>query len=385
MTSPVSAWFSMPIIVLMALTLAVRFAFLNTSTIDRLTTQALAFGWVGLVLRERSVQDLIGQIPKPLGDVALYQQLTFGCIVMIVQAIYGMSRLWDGVDPDTVRKRQKNYYAIGLALSAVIMVAGTPSRKAGQLIDQFLGWPAVVLWTAFYAPILVVSVIVARIFIRELREPDTTPRERALYGLTIFIAAVLALDGAATPLLTVNEVVTGSGSADPEMHVKSLTFFGAVVGSMVIGAVPVIAVLRARLGRDRISKNLKEIESMWRDLVTEFPDVQRTDEEVTDGPAHQLHRKIIEIHDALLRLSRWNPVVDADRTADVQVDADGLAAEMASAYKAKIAGVAPAERYELLKAISQHSEGQDLTAASDELVKVAQSWRKFRPRHARIS
>lgn len=385
MTSPVPAWISLPIVVLMALTLAVRFAFLNTSTIDRLTTQALVFGWVGFVLRERSVQDFIGRLPKPFGDVALYQQLTFCCIVMIVQAIYGMSRLWAGVDLETVRKRQKAYYAIGLAISGVIMVAGTPSRKAGELIDQYLGWPAVALWTAFYAPILVVALIVARIFIREMRQPDATPRERALYGLTVFIAAVLACDSAATPLLTISEVVMGSGSADPEMHVKSLTFFGAIVGSMVIGAVPVIVEVCARLGQDRISKNLKEIEWMWRDLTNEFPEVQRTDEEPTDSPAHQLHRKVIEIHDALLRLSRWNPIADDERAIDTTSGADGLAAEMGSAYLAKITGVAPAERYELLKVISQHSEGQDLTAASDELVKVARSWRELPPQHARLS
>lgn len=384
MTSPVTAWISLPIIVLMALTLAVRFAFLNTSTIDRLTTQALAFGLAGLTLRERGVQDFIGQLPKPLGDVALYQQLTFCCIVMIVQALYGMSRLWSGIDPDTVRRRQKTYYGIGLALSAVIIVAGTPSRKAGELIDQYLGWPAVVLWTAFYAPILFVSLIIARIFIREIRQPDTALRERALYLLAVIIAVALAFDGAITPMLTLNEVLTGSGSADPEMHTKSLTFFGAVASSLVIGAVPVLAVLRARLGQDRISKNLREVEVLWRDLTGEFPEVRRTDQEPTDDPALQLHRRVIEIHDALLRLSRWNSVDGEDEATNTTFSADNLAAEVAYAYAAKTSGSEPSENYELIKLMSQRSQGQDLTAASDDLVNVARSWRKFRPHPARF-
>jgi len=367
----------------MALTLVVRVAWLNSSIIDRLTTRSLIIGWFGLVLRERAVQDAIRQLPKPLGDVALFQQLTFCCIVMIVMTIYGMSRLWVGADPSTVWKRQRIYDAIGLALSAVILISGTPSRKAGELIDQYLGWPAVVLWTAFYAPLLYVAVAVMSIFVREARHPDTAVREKALYGLAIAIAVGLALVAVSTPILTLQEVLTGSGSADPEMHVKALTFFLAVAGSLIMGAVPVAAVLRAKLGQDRISKNLKEIELLWQDMTDQFPEVRTADSRQSD-PAMKLHRKIIEIHDAARRLSKWNASTLSTESDPLQLNAESIAAELAQAYAAKNAGQTPPERYELLTVLAQRSVAYDLTATSDDLVDVARAWRKLR-RHSAMS
>ena len=382
MTSPVPAWISWPILVLMALTLVVRVAWLNSSIIDRLTTRSLIIGWFGLVLRERAVQDAIRRLPKPLGDVALFQQLTFCCIVMIVMTIYGMSRLWIGADPSAVWKRQRIYDTIGFALSAVILISGTPSRKAGELIDQYLGWPAVVLWTAFYAPLLYVAVAVVRIFVRETRHPDTTVREKALYGLAIAIAVGLALVAVSTPILTFQEVLTGSGSADPEMHVKALTFFVAVAGSLIMGAVPVAAVLRAKLGQDRISKNLKEIELLWQDLTDQFPDVRRTDSRQSQfDPAMKLHRRIIEIHDAARRLSKWNAATSSREATSVKLSADNIAIELAEAYAAKTSGQVPPERYDLLMLLAQRSGAYDLTETSDELVDVARSWRKLRFQH----
>lgn len=382
MTSPVAAWLSWPIIGLMAITIVVRVAWLNSSIIDRLTTQSLVLGWIGLVLREEIVQEAIGRLPKPFGDVALYQQLTFCCMVMIVQAIYGMSRVWAGIDPDVVRARQKIYYTTGLGLCAIILVAGTPSRKAGQLIDEYLGWPAVVLWTAFYVPILFVSLTVLRVFAREIRQPDSAVRERALYGLAIVIAGVLAIDGAASPAVTIYEVLTGSGSADPEMRIKSLTFFGALAGSLVIGAVPVFTVLRTKVGQDRITRNLREIEVLWRDLTAEFPEVRRADDELAQDRALQLHRRIIEIHDALLRLSKWNP-----RKADAgtNLGAEGIAAEIGSAFSAKTRGDHQCEGYELLQLLTQRSQFQNLTATSDDVVAVARAWRNARARATHAS
>ncbi|KAA0922065.1 MULTISPECIES: DUF6545 domain-containing protein [Nocardiaceae] len=369
----------------MALTLVVRIAWLNSSIIDRLTTRSLVIGWFALVLRESAVQDAIRHLPKPLGDVALFQQLTFCCIVMVVMAIYGMSRLWVGSDPSAVWKRQRVYDAVGLALSAVILISGTPSRKAGELVDQFLGWPAVVLWTAFYAPILFVAVAVMRIFLGEARHPDTAVREKALYGLAIAIAVGLALVAVSTPILTFQEVLTGSGSADPEMHVKALTFFLAVAGSLIMGAVPVVAVLRAKLGQDRISRNLKEIERLWQDMTDQFPEVRTTDSRQSQSdPAMKLHRKIIEIHDAARRLSKWNASTLSIESDPLQLNAESIAAELAQAYAAKATGQVPPERYELLMVLAQRSGAYDLTATSDDLVEVARAWRKLR-RHSVMS
>lgn len=166
------------------------------------------------------------------------------------------------------------------------------------------------------------------------------------------------------------------------MHVKALTFFVAVAGSLIMGAVPVAAVLRAKLGQDRISKNLKEIELLWQDLTDQFPDVRRTDSRQSQfDPAMKLHRRIIEIHDAARRLSKWNAATSSREATSVKLSADNIAIELAEAYAAKTSGQVPPERYDLLMLLAQRSGAYDLTETSDELVDVARAWRKLRFQH----
>ncbi|BCF86337.1 hypothetical protein RQCS_58820 (plasmid) [Rhodococcus qingshengii] len=96
MTSPVTGWIAWPIILLLLTVIAIRFRLLNRSTTDRLINQALLFAAIGMLLREQLVEDVLSRYLGPLGDVDLLRQISFGFIVLIVQAIYGMAKLWAG-------------------------------------------------------------------------------------------------------------------------------------------------------------------------------------------------------------------------------------------------------------------------------------------------
>ncbi|MCX5042513.1 hypothetical protein OG921_04915 [Aldersonia sp. NBC_00410] len=372
MTSPVPGVIAWPVITLLVLLTIVRFALINSSITDRLINQALAFAAVGMLLREQATEDLLGRFPGPIGDIDLLRQLSFCAIIGIVQALYGIGKLWDGADPATAQKRQRRYYVVGLILSAVVLFAGTPARMQNVLIDQELTWSSAVLWCAFYAPILVCATLYLRLAVRELRAGDNTSREKAIYAANIGISGVLVFDAVVTPLNTIYEVISNTRSKDPEMHIKALTFFLATTAASLITIVPTVSALRVRFGRDRTGRNRRLLEPLWQDLTALFPEVVARDRLATDTEAARLHRMTIEIHDALLRLRPYaTPVAKHD---DVASPTAAAAVQVARAYTAKLHGTIPSNSGVQLDILTMPTKSTHLTAASDNLVDLARQW-----------
>lgn len=94
MTSPVTGWIAWPIIILLLVVTLTRFRLLNRTPTDQLINQALSFAAAAMLLREKVVEDVFARYLGPFGDVDLLRQISFGFIVLIVQAIYGMAQLW---------------------------------------------------------------------------------------------------------------------------------------------------------------------------------------------------------------------------------------------------------------------------------------------------
>nr|WP_271209426.1 DUF6545 domain-containing protein [Rhodococcus wratislaviensis]GLK33961.1 hypothetical protein GCM10017611_08040 [Rhodococcus wratislaviensis] len=389
MTSPVTGWIAWPIIILLLVVTLTRFRLLNRTPTDQLINQALSFAAAGMLLREQIVEDVLARYLGPFGDVDLLRQISFGFIVLIVQAIYGMAQLWAAgqrtgveaaqVDEVAVWRRQWIYYGIGLASGLTVLVAGSPARNAGLLIDQYLGWPAVIAWLAFYAPILMCGALIVRVFSKEICAKDTTRRERLLYVLNVALAGALVIDSVVAPLTTLYEVVTATPTRDPQMTVKALTFFLATTGATAVVTVPTVAVVMSRLGWDRTGRSIRRLHLLWQDLTDAFPDVRTARAE---NPPRQLHRMIIEIHDALLRLRRFvAPAAqdDIDYVAATHTDEDrrkqllaGL--QIARALEAKLSALAPHDGGVRLQFLNLRPREQHLTATSDQLIALADDW-----------
>ncbi|MGX1778585.1 MAB_1171c family putative transporter [Nocardia brasiliensis] len=378
MTSPIPGTIAWPVLVLLFLITAGRWWLLTDDHVDRLINRALAAALVGLLLRESSVERLLIEL-LPFDDVDVVhiaRQLSFGCILLTVGAIYGIARLWGGADPDQTGCRQRVYDVIAIVASVVVLIAGTPARQSDQLIDQAMGWPAVVAWVAFYGPIGATALLVGRISIHEIWTADatTTWRERTLYLGVLGIAAVIGLDAMASPVITAVEVLNDEPSRDPGMRMKAWTFFGAAVWAGSVVAVPLIGTMLTITGMDRTGRYCRRLRPVWRDLTAAVPEIVLElprDRHGRVEPATRLHRMTVEIRDSLQHLRRY---IDIDIEFDsLTQDPDGYALHIAAAIDAKIAGHTPGLK--ISDALPPAQLGiRDLTAELQELLALAEAW-----------
>ncbi|MGY4102027.1 MAB_1171c family putative transporter [Nocardia sp. R16R-3T] len=378
MTSPIPGIIAWPVLALIALITAGRWWLLRNGDTNRLINRALTAALVGLLLREARVQKLL-VVLLPFDDanvVNVARQLSFGFIVLTVSCIYGIAQLWAGADPAQTWRRQRTYDLVAITASVIVLIAGTPARRADQLIDQAMGWPAVIAWMAFYLPIGATALLVARISVHEMRTADanTTWRERTLYLGVLGIAIVIGLDAASTPILTAAEVIQDKPSTDPEMDTKALTFFIATIWAGGVVAVPLISTVLTLTGWDRTGRYCRRLRPLWRDLTAAVPEIVL---ELPSGrrgqiePATRLHRMTVEIRDSLLHLKRYcDSEAELDDTSQ---DPHTYARRIAKAIDAKQAGQAPVASSSMPRNPAQLG-ARDLTAELRQLLALAKAW-----------
>ncbi|WP_280370777.1 MAB_1171c family putative transporter [Nocardia wallacei] len=375
MTSPIPGWIAWPALAAVVVITAGRWWLLHDKIIDRLINRALLAGISGFLLREAWFEHLATKIVWFASDtdvVQLCRQLSFGSILLSVSAIYGIAKLWDGADPGSTWRRQRGYDLVAVVATVVILAAGTPARHAGQLIDQHMGWPAVIAWIAFYAPIGAAAMVVGRVSIRELRG-EATWRERVLSLGVLGIALAIGLDSLATPILTAFEVMHDRPAQDPDMSRKGWIFFLATVSAGAVVAVPLVSTILTRTGWDRTGRYCRRLQPVWRDLTASVPEIvlEPLDDRGWVEPATRLHRMIIEIRDSLLHLRRYGGDPDID-----PAESGGTlpyAVTVAKAIDAKNAGHVPAApAHPTLQPIRLGA--RDLTSDLRQLLDLAKVW-----------
>ncbi|WP_084536017.1 MAB_1171c family putative transporter [Nocardia yamanashiensis] len=377
MTSAIPGLIAWPVMVAILLVIIGRLWLLNDSPVDRLINRAMIAGaGTGLLLREAWFEHWLARA-LPFDDdltIQFARQLSFGSIVLSITYIWGIVGMWGGDDPERTWHQQRFYTMAGIAATIVILIAGTPARSANELIDEYMGWPAVVAWVAFYLPIGIAAVALGYVAIRELRQPDATARERALYIAIIVLAVVIGFDAVATPAVTALQVLADEPNSDPEMQLKSWIFFLATVGSAAAVAIPLVSTALTITGWDRTSRYCRRLRPLWRDLTAAVPEIVLDlprDEHGRVEPATRLHRMIVEIRDSLLHLKRYS-------TAPVFADPDPAtyAAHIAAAIEAKNSGLPAAS---LTPAASPVQLGtRDLTGELEQLLSLAELWPRTR-------
>jgi hypothetical protein len=382
MTSPIPGIIAWPVLIFVFFLAIGRFRFLNDTQVDRLINRTLVVSLVTNLSREVWVQKLIAKALFMFDEANvtnIVRQLSFGGILLAVAYIYGIVKMWGGATPETARQRQPVYNLVAVAATVVILVAGTPARQQNLLIDQALGWGAVIAWAAFYAPIIAVAVLVGRVCVREFRTHDVTARERAIYAGVLVLVVGLGVDGVATPVLTALEVTSGTASRDPDMIVKAWTFFLSAAISSTVIAVPLLSVLTTRAGLDRTARYCRRLQPLWHDLTAATPEIvlRRPDSLEQVESATRLHRMIVEIRDSLLVLKQFSTDdidlgdPDAQRNRGDDDELLRYAVHVAQAAEAKRRGDAPtggAVRRDV------RPGARDLTAELEQLVALARVW-----------
>ncbi|MFC9999635.1 MAB_1171c family putative transporter [Nocardia sp. NPDC127526] len=379
MTSAVPGVIAWPALIVSALIILGRYRLLNDSPVDKLINHALVAGYSGLLLREAWFEKLVAAA-LPIDDaytIQFLRQLSFGSIVWSIAGVYGIVKLWGGADPATTWQRQRIYNLVAAGATVVILLAGFPALRADQLIDQYMGWNAVIAWVAFYAPIGATAVLLIRVAYKELRAPDTTLRERALYVAIVGGGAIIGLDCIATPIITAAEVLADKPSRDPDMSTKSWIFFLANVGASAAVALPLISTVLTVTGWDRIGRYCRALYPLWRDLTAAVPEIVLELPRDARGrvePATRLHRMIVEIRDALRQLRRYGPDIPATPGTDM----DTYARHVAAAIAAKHSGAAPTAA---APATTVQLGTRDLTGELGQLVALAKAWPRAKQAH----
>lgn len=382
MTSPVPGLISWPVLTVLASVLAGRWWLLRETLVDRLINRALAAALLEHLLREAWFeQSLAWLLPGDDRDVVnIARQLSLGAVLLAVSHIYGIAELWAGADPAHTWRRQRRYYLVTVTATAVILIAGAPARRADQLIDQTLGWRAVVIWVVFSLPLGATALRVGRISVREMRAAgDTTWQERALYTAVLGTVAALGVVAVVYPIETVSSVLAGHPAWDPEMRWKAWTgFLLSAVGAPAVVTVPLISTLLTHMGWDRTSRYCRRLQPMWADLTAAVPGIvleSPRDHHGRTDPAIRLHRMTVEIRDSLLHLKRYS-----DSPGDLAVtggDPHIHARRVAEAIAAKAAGRPPrASRFPPRHQIRPGA--RDLTAELHQLLALAEAWRHVR-------
>lgn len=301
MTSPLPAYIALPVIAVTCILMVGRWVLLGHTPTDRLINRSLAWAVLGLLLHERGVAPDI---------TSLMHQLSLGCILFTLAGIYGIAQLWGGADPDTVAVRQRRYDIATAAVFVLVLAAGTPARQQGMLIDQALGWPSIVFWALFGAPLAVCAVLILRTSAHEFRAEDLGPREKLVYYAVFAAAGGLLIDAVAGPSVAALSTYTDIALPDPQMRRKAATFFAATFAAAIITAIPLFSLIAAQVGWDRTARYNRRLQPLWSDLTAAFPDLvlYPADQLAELDAAARLHRMTVEIRDALLNLRPYTPM-----------------------------------------------------------------------------
>ncbi|WP_280254143.1 MAB_1171c family putative transporter [Nocardia abscessus] len=382
MTSPIPGLITWPVLAGLTLVLAGRWWLLRDSIVDRLIDGALAAAVVEHLLREAWFEQfLTWLLPGDDSDVVnIARQLSLGATLLAISHIYGIAELWAGADPAHTWRRQRRYYLLAITATAVILIAGTPARRADRLIDQALGWPAVVIWLVFSLPLGATALLLGRVSVREIRAAgDSTWQERALYTAVLGTVVGLGIVAVVYPLEAISSVMTGQPSLDPEMHWKAWSgFLLSAVGAPAVVTVPLISALLAHFGWDRTGRYCRRLRPMWADLTAAVPEIvleRRRDHNGRTDPAVRLHRMTVEIRDSLLHLKRYSD--SPDDLAATGGDPHISARRIAEAIATKAAGHAPsASRFTFRHQVQPGA--RDLNAELRRLLALADAWPEVR-------
>ncbi|MEU0876033.1 MAB_1171c family putative transporter [Nocardia brasiliensis] len=342
MTSPLPALIALPVIAIVCVLTVCRWMLLEHTPVDRLINRSLAWAVLGLLLHERGVAP----------DIAsLMHQLSLGCILFTLSGVYGIAQTWRGADPDTVGARQRRYDLATAGMFAMVLVAGTPARQQNLLIDQAVGWPAIVFWALFGAPLAVCAVLILQTGVREFRVEALGLREKLVYYGVFAAAGGLLIDAVAGPVVAALSTYTDIVPQDPQMRRKAATFFAATITAAIITAVPLFGQVSARAGWDRTTHYSRRLQPIWSDLTTAFPGLMLYSADQLAGldPVSRLHRMTIEIRDGLLNLRPYTSVTAAacerilssGAAVGIRKPVSAYEISVAHALRAKNSGVQP--------------------------------------------
>ncbi|MEV6391611.1 MAB_1171c family putative transporter [Nocardia xishanensis] len=329
-----------------------RWFLVNELLIDRLINAALSWDLAAIVLYE---------IACVLGTRDLAERLFLGLGAMALAYGYGFARLLDGMDPETLRSRQRRYNRVGAITGAVTL--------SGPALAGLLVTPAAqtrVIWTAGSLVIVSCGALIAKACVRELRTADPTTAERwAYYALLVFGLYCCFASGVGA-----FRTIAGTPYTEPGLPWAVATFVMLAVVTALI-AIPLFSAALVRSGFDRNGRACRELRPLWCDLTAAVPEIVLLPDDSRPGePMSRLYRMTVEIQDALLHLRPYEPEPSGEPSM-----AD-YARRIAHAARAKTTGEPPRTRGGAPASAVQALGVDDRAAGLRDLLRLAKAWPK---------
>lgn len=318
------AW---PLLGYVVLVVIGRSLFVTEAVVDKLVNRLFLWSIAGLLLYRSALTPEID---------SLAHQLALGCNIMTAMCLHSIAQLWVAdIDADTMRRRQRWCTAIAAALIALIVVAGTPARGEGRLVDLAFTPDSLVVWIAYSVPLSISAALLIRGCVHEIRYADLGRNAKIVaYGLiagNMFFFANLGL--------SVGQLVTGWHGLGSHLMRMELAYFACIAVDATFVAVPLVRVLLVRAGLDSDRRTCHRLHPLWRDVTSAVPEIVLTPaDSARDNSETRLLRMAVEIRDALLHLGRHIP--DPPRL-DSEWTLTTYAGQLAAAIDARKSGSIP--------------------------------------------
>ncbi|MEU7142874.1 MAB_1171c family putative transporter [Nocardia sp. NPDC046473] len=349
MTPTVPSGFAAPVLAFALVVVVARWLLADQSFGNRLVNRALSWMTAAAAI----------QVAGTGTDIAhLTDRIFLGGGAATLAYIYGIAALFASEDEDRARRRQPRYNAIAVAGAVIVVFIGRPADP----MDPGFGWQAPLVWAIFNVPIGLFGIHVVCACVRELRVSGIAVRERLVFSALLFVGANATYAAVASGVRVVGGAPSDSPPADWTMA-SCLTFF---MFCLLLSA-PVVGVLLARAGWDRVGRRCRRLLPLWHDLTTAVPGIVLEQGPDRRDPELRLYRMLVEIQDALQHLKQYIPPGDRREQS-----VEEYAVQIALAVEGKQRGSEPAgtvvggDRYELI--------AEDRDTELDLLLDLARVW-----------
>jgi hypothetical protein len=353
MITGLSDWVAWPLLLFMAVVTIARYAFYdtyNSMAYDKYLNYTIGFALLSNLLRDRTVEMHLNRVFS--WDLTTIQQVSLALMIFVGTEFRGFTALWRGGLPKDEAVRQHRVHRMTAVICCgVFLAAATPARNAGEHLEVYGGWPAVIAWSFYEIPIVALTFPLMWMSIKETVRSDAAPRERLVPIGGIVIGLLIAISNPGAAVLALLQELGWLDSVEYRLAVHSVIFFIISVFANILAAVPCLLAVHARSGLDSMSRTWRQLQPMLADVKSVVPGIAFQ----LDAPSLyrrkkplDVHQSVVQLRDAMLQLRPWIQPIDKDDTAQFFLQqygvpprrhADALRAlSLARAAEAKLAG-----------------------------------------------
>lgn len=351
MTDTVPAAIAWPLIVFIAVVIAIRFRWVANSLYDTYFNNTLVWMLVTVLLRQRATEHLLAQ--AGLLSITTAQELSMVGMVGASMEFMGFVSMWSSRSPEHVRRRQRHYRTAAALLCVAFLVFATRARLHGQLLEVSGGWDGVAAVCAQSTMLVALGIRVILMAASERRRPTAHRRERNLATIGVILGCAIAVSTLQAAVLEFTQQMRWTDTVDWRLFNHGFVFFWVTVAATCFAGVPVALRAISHFGWDRASRDCRALAQLRLDMIAAVPDVAFDLANPSTGRRRtrlELHQTTVQIRDALLHLRHYFTDLDPhelddfcrrhavahDRRADA-----ALALNLAHAITTKACGAQP--------------------------------------------